>query len=71
MKTKSLKLLQDTRYVNYAPARASLPKPATLYLMRLRSGLTLADLPRTRLLLPVTFKGDRQIHAQPVKITHH
>ena len=70
MKTTSLKLIQVIRQVNYAPARAILPKQDALYLMNFRASLTIADLPLPRYLIPVRFKSDGQIHAQPVKITH-
>ena len=70
MKTKSLKVLQDTRHIHHGPCRAGLPKPSTMFPPRLVFGITVDELPKLTFVLPVTFKGDRQNHAQPVKITH-
>lgn len=70
MKPKPIKLLQEFRELHRAPGCFVSPTPGVLYVMRLRSHLTLPRPARRRLLIPVCFKTEENSHAQPVKITH-
>jgi hypothetical protein len=69
MKARQIKLLQDIRQIHYLPRKHVLPKPALLYLMRLRSDLGEIQAPGHRFTVPVVAKDSHDFHAQPVKIT--
>jgi hypothetical protein len=69
MKDRQIKLLQDIRQINYLPRRYALPKPAVLFLMRLRSDFDGIQTPVKRVTIPVIARDAHDFHAQPVKIT--
>jgi len=70
MKAKYIKAVQDYRGVSLPKYTPDFSTPASLFLMRLRSRLTAPQLPKRRLVIPVSFKASGEFHALPVKITH-
>ena len=70
MKPKQIKILQEFRELHRPPGRSVSSKPDGLYLMRLRSRLTVRQPLQPRVFIPVYFKGAEETHAEAVKITH-
>ena len=70
MKAKYTKAVQDFRGVSLPKYNPEFSTPASLFLTRLRSRLAVPQLPKRRLVIPVSFKLSGEFHAQPVKITH-
>jgi hypothetical protein len=70
MKAKYIKAVQDYRGVSLPKYNQDFSTPASLFLTRLRSRLAVPQLPKRRLVIPISYKMSGEFHAQPVKITH-